>query len=115
MTTVTYGNGLAASRHYGRRDSWRLSRPSGRLLSIVFLALVALLYIAQSTQGSTKQLDVQQFQSQADQLASQQGQLQLEATRLQSLKVVGADTASMNLEPVTNVEYLSPTNTPATP
>lgn len=111
MSAVTYGVHLSSNRQAGN-SPFKLSRSASRYIPLVLFALIAMLYIAQSTQSSTKQLALQTIQTEQSTVSTQQNQLQLEATRLQSLKAVSTSADSQKLTPVTDVEYLAPT--PAT-
>lgn len=90
---------------------WRLGAFSTRFLGLLILAFVALLYIAQSSQGATKRIEQQTLRSKVDTLVQEQDQLRLDLVRQQAtLDSISQSTTDMELEPVNSVEFLSPAN-----
>ncbi len=81
---------------------------SSRMISIILLALLALLYIAQSTQGATNEVKYQRLRSQAETTAQENEQLQLDAERLQALSNLDKSVPSLGLEPAGVESYLTP-------
>ncbi len=65
-----------------------------------------MLYIAQSSQGATKRIEVQSLKATADEMLIQQDQLELEAKRLQSVDTLSQSVEQLQLEPATGAEYL---------
>lgn len=112
MIPVTYGS---------RSVNSRINRPgravatvgffSVRMIGFLMLAILALLYIAQSSQATTKRLEVQSTRQQADLFATEEDQLRLEAKRLQSLDTISQAASGLGLEPVLSTEFISPSGT----
>jgi cell division protein FtsL len=82
----------------------KMGSVSGRFIAIVVLALLALLYIAQASQGATKRVTAQDLSAKVDDLTQEQNQLQFEALRLQSFDTIAKDAPTLGLQPVTSVE-----------
>lgn len=84
---------------------------SSRMIGFILLALLALLYIAQSSQGATKEIKVQSLRSQIETIEQDNKQLELEAARAQALSTVEKSVPDAGLESVQSVEYLTPKQT----
>lgn len=110
MIPATYPNHFQSRTRSGNR-LFRAGMFSSRMISIVLLALLALLYIAQSTQGATNEVKYQRLRSQADATAQQNDQLELDAERLQSLSNLDKSAPALGLEPATVETYLTPAPT----
>lgn len=83
-----------------------IGKTSVRFLGFITLAILGLLYIAQTSQGATKQSTYQTSRSAAQELELQRQQLMLETVRLQSAQELSQDIGSLGLEPVDSAEYL---------
>ncbi len=59
-----------------------------RVMLIIFFSVLLLLYLAQSTQGATRQYEVRNLEDSLTSLQQDRTQLELEATRLQALNAV---------------------------
>lgn len=59
-----------------------------RVLMVIFFSVLLLLYLAQSTQGATRQYDVRNLEDTLDSLQQNRAQLELDAVRLQALKAI---------------------------
>lgn len=83
---------------------------------LIFFALLALLYLAQSTQGATRQYDVRTLEEERATLKQDREQLELESVRLQSLKAVvpAAEAEPAAATPAEPTPTPSPTLAPAT-
>jgi hypothetical protein len=106
MIPVTYATHISTRSKKPNRGS-RFGVASIRFIGFMILAIFGLLYIAQTSQGATKRVEVHQLRNQADVLSQEQEQLQLEALRLQSLDTIDQAAASLGLENVTSVEELN--------
>ncbi len=106
MIPVSYNQRLL-----GYKPSKRLGNLgfiTSRLAGFVLLASLALLYIAQSSQGAAKRIEVQSLRTQAENLVTQEDQLRLEALRLQSLDTISQAIDPLGLQAVTDVEDSRP-------
>lgn len=65
-----------------------LGPTASRVLLIVFFSVLLLLYLAQSTQGATRQYEVRSLEDSLTTLQQDRAQLDLEAVRLQALNAV---------------------------
>lgn len=107
MIPVSYVNHMTTGSHKPSRKLLRMGFVSSRLIGFLILALLALLYIAQSTEATTKRVEVQSLRSQSGLMVTEQDQLELEAIRMQSLDTITKAASQLGLEPVNTVEHLS--------
>jgi hypothetical protein len=84
MIPVTYGQNMGGRPKNKSKSIIRAGFLSTRMIGFLFLAIMALLYIAQSTQGMTKQAESQSLRTKTEELKVEEEQLKLEAERLQS-------------------------------
>lgn len=87
----------ARKRTIGRVFS--LGPVSTKVFGIVFLALVALFYLAQSTQSATRNYAIQDLEDRKAQLESSKDELTVEAMRLKSLQSIQGRAEETGLEP----------------
>ncbi len=78
-----------------------------RYVGIIVLAVLALLYIAQASQVSTKSVDVQNLRQKTATLTNDVDQLQLESARAQTLDMISTEASPLGLQAVDSVEYLN--------
>ena len=108
MIPVTYRHNVNLRPSRSTASGLKLGASlSFRFIGFVLLALLALLYIAQSSQGATKRVELQSLHTQTDELVNQQDQLRLEALRLQSLDAISQSASTLGLESVSGVEHLT--------
>ena len=69
-----------------------------QFIVIIILAAITLLYLAQSTQGATKNYKLQELKDQKTQLQSDSERLEVEAARLKSLNEVQKNSDNLGLE-----------------
>lgn len=79
---------------------------SSRIVGFIILAVLALMYIAQASQASTKNIDVQTLRLHADSLQAEVDQLKIEGDRAQTLEMISTQSSPLGLESVTEAEYL---------
>jgi len=83
-------------------------------VSIIILAALALFYLAESTQGATKNYQVRELEDQKTQLVQEQQRLEVESVRLKSLSEIKQSTENGNLEENKNSFYApSPSTSPS--
>jgi hypothetical protein len=76
------------------------------MIGFLFLAIMALIYIAQSTEGATKQVESQSLRTRTEELKREEEQLKLEADRLRaSAEIITKSAQDLGLEPTTSVEH----------
>jgi len=68
-----------------------------KFISIALIAVGALFYLAQSTQGAAQKYQIMQLSSQASQLEAQGKDLEVEAVRLKSLNEIKNSSGSLGL------------------
>ena len=77
-----------------------------KFVAIAIFAILAMVYLAQSTAGANRSVKISDYENQKNQLELQKEQLQVEQTRLKSLKQIDSSTAQNTLVPSTGVEHL---------
>jgi hypothetical protein len=84
---------------------------SVKFITIALLALGALFYLAQSSQGASEKYQIMQLSESNQNLVDQTKDLQVEAARLKSLDQVKKSTQNSNLVPIdANSFYNNPAN-----
>ncbi len=68
-----------------------------QFIVIIILAAMALLYLAQSTQGATKNYKLQELKDQKEKLEADTARMEVEAARLKSLNEVQKNSESLGL------------------
>lgn len=107
MVPVSYATSSLHTRRSASHRVARLGFLSARMIGFILLALLALLYIAQTSRGASTRITEQSLKAQADQLTYEQKQLLLDANRLRSLDTLRQSAPATELEPVTTIEYLA--------
>lgn len=69
-----------------------------RFMTLIMLAVVALFYLAQSTQSATKKYTVRGLDNEKQELTKEKDRLQIEATRLKSLQQIQSGVDKLELE-----------------
>jgi hypothetical protein len=77
-----------------------------RFVTITVLALLTLVYLVQSTKGSTKRIEVTKMEDKKAILQDERQEIELEAIRLRAIQKL-KDNKITDLEPVDQVENLS--------
>lgn len=78
-----------------------------RFITIFILAVLTLIYLVQSTKGSTKQMEITGLDDKTEVLKSQRQDIELEAVRLKSLQNLKTNPDTGAYESVTTTEDLS--------
>ena len=86
-----------------------------KFVAIAIFAILAMVYLAQSTAGANRSVKISDYENQKNQLELQKEQLEVEQTRLQSLKSIDsstsvpapAPTTQNSMVPAAGVEHLS--------
>ena len=84
--TTNYASNQLGSRSPGR--ALTLGPSATRVLLVVFFSVLLLLYLAQSTQGATRQYEVRNLEDSLSLLQQDRAQLDLESVRLQALNAI---------------------------
>lgn len=77
-----------------------------KFIAIAMFAILALVYLAQSTAGANRSMKVQEQNDQKNNLNLEKERYQVEETRLKSLKEIDAGIEKTGLEPPGAVEHL---------
>lgn len=80
-----------------------------RFITIFILALLTLIYLIQSTKGSTKQMEITKLEDQAEVIKNERQDIGLEAVRLKSLQKLKTELDLKGYESVSGTEDLSST------
>ena len=84
--THRYASNQLGSRAPGR--AFTLGPAATRVLLVVFFSVLLLLYLAQSTQGATRQYEVRNLEDSLSTFQQDRAQLDLEAIRLKALNAI---------------------------
>lgn len=107
MIPVTYGQNMSSRPKNKSKSIIRAGFLSTRMIGFLFLATMALWYIAQTAQGMTKQAESQSLRSKAEELRVEEEQLDLEAARLQDLNTLSHSAIEqLGLEETKQVDFL---------
>ncbi len=110
MIPATYSPSLVAHQPRSKRVLARAGFLSARFVGILLLAVFALLYVAQESQGATRNVEAQSYKSEVNTLIEKQQQLEIDALRLKSIDGLSQSAPQLGLEPVESVEYLGAHN-----
>ena len=104
---LTIGSNVEGNRKHTIAQTVKIGPVSLRVLAIASLASLMLFYLAQTTQGATKSVELQELDSQNQELVEDVERLQLEAERLQSLPAIQdglGDSLNKDFEPVSDLK-----------
>lgn len=77
-----------------------------KFITITVLALLTLVYLIQSTKGSSKMVQMTDLEQKKETLESQREDLELEGIRLKTIKSLQGAAKQFNLEPVQTEEQI---------
>lgn len=81
-----------------------------RFITIIIVALLCILYLAQSTQGAMQNYQLRELEQTKKDLQKENERLDIEATRLQALKNIDIEkdkkTEEKEFETISDIEYL---------
>lgn len=80
-----------------------------KFISLTIVAILAVVYLSQSTAGATRSVQIRDFESQKESLTLQKERLEAEQTRLRALKEIDNGIAKQPLEQGATVGHLSST------
>lgn len=76
-----------------------------RFIALTIVAVLAVVYLSQSTAGASRSVKIRDFESQKNDLTLEKERLESEQTRLKSLREIDNNLDKTNLEQVTNIEH----------
>jgi len=76
-----------------------------KFISIAIAAILAVIYLSQSTAGASRSVKIREYESQKSALMLEKERLEAEQTRLKSLKEIDSGVEKQILEPVSNVQH----------
>ena len=77
-----------------------------KFISVAIFAILAMVYLVQSTAGANRSVRVRDLEEKSGQLKLEQERLEVEQTRLKSLKEIDSVIEKNVMEPVTAVQNL---------
>ena len=77
-----------------------------KFISVAIFAILAMVYLVQSTAGANRSVRVRDLEERSGQLKLEQERLEVEQTRLKSLKEIDSVIEKNVMEPVTAVQNL---------
>lgn len=78
-----------------------------KFVAIIIFAVLALVYLAQSTAGANRSIKVREFTEQKNRLTLEKERLEVEQTRLKSLREIDNGTEKNVLEPASEFEHIA--------
>lgn len=78
-----------------------------KFIAISIFAVLAVVYLAQSTAGANRSIKIRDFEGKKGDLMLEKERLEVEQTRLKSLKEIESGIDKNNMEPIGNVEHLN--------
>jgi hypothetical protein len=81
-----------------------------KFISIAIFAILAIVYLTQSTAGANRSIEIRDLTSKSTDLELQKEQLEVEKARLNSLNQIDANIEKQPMTPVTSVDYLNEAN-----
>jgi hypothetical protein len=82
-----------------------------KFVAITIFAILAIVYLTQSTSGANRSIKVRDLDDKKTQLEMEKERLEVEQTRLKSLKEIDNNVEKNVLEPASNVDHLNPPTT----
>lgn len=80
-----------------------------QFVSVIILAGLALLYLAQSTQGASRNYKIRELESKKIELQAENERLEIESSRLKSLNEIKNKSEEMKMEESNKVIYMPQT------
>ena len=104
----TNSNSMAAGKRKKTISRQIVVGPNAiKIVAIIICAILALVYLSQSTAGANRSVKVSDLDDKKGQLILEKERLEVEQTRLRSLKEIDNGIVEKNsLEPVTEVEHI---------
>ncbi len=105
---MTKGHGRAAGQKKRTVSRSLTIGPNAiKFITMTIIAVLAVVYLSQSTAGASQGVQVRELESTKDSLTLEQERLQAEQTRLRALKEIDNNTEKQVMEPVAGVAHLS--------
>lgn len=82
-----------------------------KFVAVAIFAILAIVYLTQSTSGANRSIKVRDLDDKKTQLQMEQERLEVEQTRLKSLKEIDNNVEKNVLEPVSSVDNINGTTT----
>lgn len=76
-----------------------------KFIAITIMAVLAVVYLSQSTAGASRSIKIRDYESQKDDLNLQKERLEAEQTRLKSLREIDSGIEKQPMEPVSAVQH----------
>lgn len=78
-----------------------------KFISLAIVAVLAIVYLGQSTAGASRGLRVGELQTTKDNLTLEEERLQAEQTRLRALQQIDTSVVNQSMEPVSSVNHVT--------
>lgn len=76
-----------------------------KFVTITIIAILAVVYLSQSTAGASRSIKIRDFEQQKGDLTLEKERLEAEQTRLKSLKEIDSGIEKQVMEPVSTVQH----------
>lgn len=78
-----------------------------RFITIIIVAVLAVVYLSQSTAGAGRSIRIQNIQTQKNDLELEKERLEAEQTRLKALKEIDNSIEKPALQPISQVDHIN--------
>jgi len=96
----TWQNAAHPFRKRTIKTDFKIGPITLKFITIALIAVIALFYLAQSTQASTFKFKIMELEDQKSKIQTDIKQLEVESARLKSLNEIKANAQNSNLEPI---------------
>ena len=114
LTLATYGSGKKGKRRKTIKSSLKTGPVTLAIVTVVLTCFVALMFLRQVFDSSTKGFEITELQQQIDGLEQDNARLEIEAAKLKSFENLEDEAKKLNMEPTKAVVYLTRTGAVAT-
>lgn len=103
----------AKKRKFNRkyRPQLRLGKYSLGFLVLFLVFIISIFYLSQSNKMSVKGYDIEKFEKEKQELMEERERLEIEASRLQSIKNIQVGLEQSEMVPVKKINYIRATST----
>lgn len=110
VTLTNYGSGQKGKRKKTVKNYLRTGPVSLAIITIVLTCLVALLFLTQVFDSSTKGFEITELRQRAEELKKENEKLEIEAAKLKSFENLESQAKKLNMTPIKNIVYVTRTS-----
>lgn len=111
MTIANFGSTKKGMRKKTIRNRLTTGPVTLAIVTVVLTCFVALMFLTQVFDSSTKGYEITELQNKAEDLKNEHAKLEIEAARLKSFENLDGEADKLNMVPIKSVVYLTRTGT----